>query len=304
MQRRLRLLPLALSAGIVAVVAAAIPFFASGASAPATQIQYTTQTHTDFPGMGVMKLFIHGGGATTTTRTLATNRSRDDDGTLSTIMQCDLKRMIHLDNNAKTYYVLTFDELTAQMAAVQKAMANTAHTTVTPPPASAAPIEGSGGITISLNEQADSQTQTILGMTAHHVVTTMSMKGTGTGDCANFSMTMKTDEWYIPNELPALCKIPMPSGTTSAPNPQTAAQNPLAGNPCLQKNKAEIDAKAHTGDRFALKQASTMTVSSAPGITTHVDITQYQKMPYDPAFFDVPAGYTQVQAPAPQMPRH
>lgn len=300
MQRRLRFLTFALTAGFIAVFAAALPMLATGAMAPATQIQYVTSTRVDLPG--IVKMFMHGAGSTSETKTVSSIRTRDDNGDTSTIVACDLKRVIHLDNKAKTYYSLTFDEMVQQMLAVQKAMASKVRGMQTPPPSGTMPpIKGSGDITLSVSDQPDGQTKTILGMTAHHDVETLSVKGTGTGDCASFSGSMTTEQWYIPNELPTLaCSLPMPPALANMPRPG-APPNPMAGNPCMSKFNVEAHAKSHA-DRFALQESVTMNLGGGH-FTTHTDITSYTKMPYDPKFFDVPAGYTQIQPPPPPMPR-
>ena len=288
MQRRLRFLSIALTAGGAAVIVAAIPLLVQ--SYPPQQIQYTTVTRADLPG--IMKMFARNT-TTTETITVSPSRKRTDSGDTSDIVQCDLKRVVHLDNKNKTYYAMTFAEIQAQM---QQALQNMPKNYSPAPATSMAPIKGSGSIALDLSTQEDPQTQTILGMTAHHVKSTITGKSTGTGDCPNFSASMSMDEWYVPNEVRFSCPIPtlamMPHGPGGPPG-----GNPMGGNPCFGQFQVQAKGKSHTEDRFPLKLDSTMDFGGFK-MTTHEEVTKYDKSPYNASFFDVPPGYSQVQPPS------
>jgi len=296
MQRRLRPLPFALTAGVVAVIAAALPFYASGALAPNTQLVYTKTTSVHMPGIVGMFMGGKNTGSSETTSISAT-RERTDSGSTSQIMQCDLKRVIHLDNNAKTYYVMTFDQMKAAMAAAQAQAAAEMHQhgyATVPPQPSGSPIQGSGGFTLSLNTVNDPNTQQIFGMTAHHVTETITGTANGTGQCPNGTMSMTNDEWYVPTPVTFSCPIPRPQVPAMMSPP--GAPHGGAANPCFSSFQMQASGKAHTEDRFALKQDTTLDMGFK--LTTHEEVTKYQIGPYDPTLFDVPAGYSQVPPPA------
>ena len=291
MQRRLRFLSVALAAGAAALIAAVIPLLVQ--SAPPQQIQYTKTTSVHMPG--IMSMFA--GKPTSETTTVSTTRKRTDSGSTSEIFQCDLKRVIHLDNNAKTYYIMTFEQMKAAMdaAAAQMRAQMAQHGYPTPPPAaSSAPIQGSGGLTISVNTVNDPNTQQIFGMTAHHVTETITGTATGTGQCPNGTMTMTSDEWYVPNPVTFSCPLPRPNIPVMAP--PNMPQGGGARNPCFGSFQVQASGKAHSEDRFALKQDTTIDLGFK--MTTHEEVTKYVVGPYDPSAFDVPAGYSQVQPPA------
>lgn len=300
MQRRLRILPLALCAGIVAVSAAAAPLIVASAQ---QQVQYTVTSHADIPGMGILKMFgAKGAGSTSTTTTISANRERIDDSSgTSEITQCDLKRVIHLDNNAKTYWSATFAEIQAyeQQAMQQAASRMQAQPQHTPSGTAPPPIQGSGSVTISTNVVNDPQTQTLFGMTAHHEILTITVSDNGTGQCPSGSMTMTNDEWYVPKVISFYCPLPKPP-IPPMPRGGIPHGNPMS-NPCFSRFQAEAKGKAESGPHFALKQTSTMDFGGYK-ITSHEDVTQYQVMPYNASFFDVPAGYSQVSPP--QMGGH
>lgn len=289
MQRQMRLLSLALASGLCALIAAAVPIFATGATQ--MMIEYTQSSQAKMPGM--MSMFVHPG-ATSETHYVSQSRERDDQGNTSQIVQCDLKRVIHLDNGAKTYYTLTFAQMQAiQQAAIQQYYSQ-AHQTPPPQQPNGQPIEGSGGFTLSVNTVNDPNTQQLFGMTAHHVTETITGTSTGTGQCPNGSMTMTNDEWYIPNQITFSCPLPRPRIPTAPANAPHGAGG--AANPCFGSFQFEASGKAHTEDRFALKQDTTIDMGIK--ITTHEEVTKYQVSPYDPSVFDVPQGYTQVQPPS------
>jgi hypothetical protein len=293
MQRRLRPLPFALFAGVVAVIAAATPFYASGALAPNTQLVYTKTTSAKLPGM----LSMLGGKPTSETHAISAQRERTDNGNTSQIMQCDLKRVVTMDNSAKTYYIMTFEQM---KAAMQAAMAQAyAKAGMSPPPTQAPgpqpSIQGSGGITLSVNTVNDPNTQQMFGMTAHHVTETITGTANGTGQCPNGTMTMTNDEWYIPNDIKFSCPLPRPQ-MPAMPKMPGGGPGGASRNPCLGTFNVQATGKAHTEDRFALKQDTTIDLGVK--ITTHEEVTKYQVGPYDATLFEPPAGYTQVPPPA------
>ena len=291
MQRRLRFLSFALCAGVIAVAAAAIPLIA--ATPAPTQLQYTKVTSSKLPGM--LGMFGHAKPSSETT-TIGPSRERTDSSdNTSQIIQCDLKRIIHLDNNAKTYYAMTFAQIQAQMnAAAQQYQHQMNSTTPNPHPAPTSTIEGSGGLTISVNTVNDPNTQQILGMTAHHITETITGTANGNGQCPNVTLTMINDEWYIPNPVTFSCPVARPVMPVMQPPPSSHGGQGAA-NPCLGSFQAQASGKARTEDRFALKQDTTLDIGVK--ITTHDEVTKYETQPYSPSFFDVPSGYTQVQPP-------
>jgi hypothetical protein len=291
MQRESRFLAIALAAGICAVTAAAVPLFATAAP-PGMQIQYTTTTSVKMPG--ILRMFGGGGKATSETTIVSQNRKRTDKENTSDIIACDLKRVYHIDNGAKTYSVQTFAEIQAEMQAAMNQMKTQGGSVATPGP-KGSPIQGSGGLTLKIDTVNDPNTQQILGMTARHVTETITFTPNGTGDCPNGgSLSMTNDEWYIPNEVTFSCPLPRPN-LPAMPAGMPGGRGPAA-NPCFSKFQLEANGKAHSNDRFALKQDTTMDIGMK--LSTHEEVTNYTKQPYNPASFEVPAGYTQVQPPA------
>lgn len=288
-----RSLAVALIAGILAVVISWVPKVGQTA---ATQLQITETTSVELPGFIRSLGNLFGGGIrkaaapTTETKTIALNRSRVDhaDGT-SSIVQCDLQRMVYIDNKAKTYYVIPFDTNAKQIISVMKTMSAPRGTQT----------HGSGDISVTVNETADAQTKVIAGQTAHHVVDDMSMRWTGTGDCANLSMSTHVDEWYTNNPVRLYCPLAMV--------PMKAAQQQMprgAQGQCMSKFRVQSNVFGHPASRYPLDETMTMNLGSPNGGQSmsmggvHTVVTQFATQPYDASLFDAPRGYTKVTAPS------
>jgi hypothetical protein len=291
-----------IGAGLLAVMFASPAAHAIGGttgngSAGGQELQYVTTTTINMPAF--LKMMMgHKGDQPPATTTISTYRTRRDDGKgTSTIVECDLSRIITIDDNAKTYTVVSFDdEMKTLAAAIAKAQA--AAKAATPAPASTT-MSGTSRTAITFDEKPDSQTQVIAGLTAHHAVDTITISAQGTGDCPTFSESMTEDVWFAPPPVKMSCptKLAMPT-IPSAPG---QSSNPCAQNLMLQANNVR-SAQA----RILLK--STMAVGAAQkagmNISTTTLVTSLKTQPYDPAFFDIPAGYTKVDASAASPPPH
>jgi hypothetical protein len=99
------------------------------APAAAQDVQYENVTKLDFPGaMGTaMRLAARmGGGSLETVEKVSIkgNRMRTDIEKQSSILDLDARRMISIDHDARTYMVMTFDEMVARAQEAGAAMQN------------------------------------------------------------------------------------------------------------------------------------------------------------------------------------
>jgi len=118
------------------------------------------------------------------TTTVSALRRRIDDGNVTILVQCDLGRIVTIDNAAHTYSVKTFDELAAEGAAAV----------------------------------ASDQTDTIAGVTAHHKTETTIYtfpegcvpkpdKASGLPDVSQQKWV--TERWYGTSTIPNQCALPV-----------------------------------------------------------------------------------------------
>jgi hypothetical protein len=268
-----------IAAGVVAVMSAAPAAHALGGG---EAFQYVSTTSFQVPG--ILKLFMHKQKDTTTTTTISPTRTRIDDGKgVSTIVQCDLRRIVTVDDNSKTYSVVNFDDMMKQLStalsqAQAQAQAKSGGSTST--------VHGSGNTTVSFDEKPDNQTQVIAGMTAHHAVDTITVTMKGTGDCPSGSQSMSMDVWFAPAPVKMSCPTKM-----AAPQVPSGGQ---AGNPCMQNMMFQANSIRSSQARVPLKTTMNIGVQGMTFGTTST-VTSTKTMPYDPSFFDVPAGYTKVE---------
>jgi hypothetical protein len=284
-----------IAAGVLAVIVAAPAAHAVGAVGAGQELQYVTSTNINMPG--ILKMMMgHKFDQPPSTTTISTTRTRHDDGKgNSLIVQCDLRRIINVNDNTKTYSVTDFDDVMKQLATAMAAAQAKAGT----PPPSATKINGTGSTTISMDEKTDDQTQVIAGLTAHHAIDTITISTKGTGDCPNMSESMTDDVWYAASPIRMSCptKMPPPPAMPSGPGGQ-------GGNPCAQNLAFQANAVKSAQSRIILKSTMGLPAAQKAGfnVSTTTLVTSLKTQPYDPAFFDVPAGYTKVDASAMASP--
>jgi hypothetical protein len=281
-----------IAAGILAIIVAAPAAHAVGAG---EELQYVTTTNVNMPG--ILKMMMgHKFDTPPSTTTISTTRTRHDDGKGNTlIVQCDLRRIININDNTKTYSVVDFDDVMKQATAAMAAAQAKAGT----PPPTATKINGTGSTTISMDEKTDDQTQVIAGLTAHHAIDTITISTTGTGDCPNMSQSMTDDIWYATSPIHMSCPTKLPP-----PPPMPTGMGGQGGNACAQNLAFQANSVKAAQPRIVLKSTMGLPAAQKAGfnMSTTTLVTSLKTQPYDPAFFDIPAGYTKVDASAMMSP--
>ena len=286
-----------IAAGVLAVIIAAPAAHAVGAvgaTGAGEELQYVTTTTLNMPG--ILKMMMgHKADVPPTTTTVSTSRTRNDDGRgNSVIVQCDLRRIININDNNKTYSVLDFDDAMKQATAAIAAAEAKAGT----PPPTTTKVNGTGSTTISMDEKTDGQTQVIAGVTAHHAIDTITISMTGTGDCPNMSQSMTDDLWYAESPVKMSCP------TKLSPPAMPSGMGGKGGNPCAQNLAFQANSLKSAQPRIVMKSTMGLPGAKQAGfnVSTTTLVTSLKTQPYDPAFFDIPAGYTKVDASAMMSP--
>lgn len=219
------------------------------------------------------------------TTTVATDRTRTDLGDVSTIIQCDLRKVIVLDNADKTYSVTSFDQAETEEQSQQLTSGFDFF---------AASLGGQPGdsATTTVSPQPDDGAATIAGMTARHAIFSLSSNGSGSGQ--------KTDLWYADVPVADHCSLDSKSAQTG-PSPTSAGDASKVRVPLRSVEWSEVQIGAG-------EDAPTPVVTVAPSNYMDpmlkrpgfawLETTSVVQLPYDPAFFDVPVGYALV-TPAP-----
>ena len=105
-----------------------------------------------------------------------------------TIKECDLRRDIQINDNAKVYKIDPFGDNTPTAPAPK--------TTTAPPPPSNKPTRKGGVVTINVTMTDTGERKEMFGYQARHLK--MAMSFTSSPDaCSKANMRMETDGWYI-----------------------------------------------------------------------------------------------------------
>jgi hypothetical protein len=193
------------------------------------------------------------------------------------IYQCDLKRMVTLNERNKTYMITELGDADATPAP-EPAPANTKAKS-TPPP------KGPGGvITLTMNSTDTGETKQMFGHTARHVKTEMSSDASPGSSCGA-NMKMETDGWYIDFQGQQLnCTV----------NPRAAApRGDGGGASCNDKIRIK-----HSGNaKLGYPVSTTMTMSGPNGqpYTMKQETLELSNATLDPALFEIPPGYREVK---------
>jgi hypothetical protein len=239
------------------------------------------------------------------TTTVSTLRRRIDDGNITILVQCDLGRLVTIDNTAHTYFVKTFDELAAEGAAAVATDASGKDAQSTDCKTPKAAVEHS----------SDDQTDTIAGMTAHHKTETTIYtfppgcmpkpdKANGVPDMSQQKWT--TERWYATSDVPNQCALPV-AGNDRDSQAASTVEIPLRiiRKVDMGQMQSQLEAQLKSMPPNPYMQSSGVldVISHLSDMLTFTTETQSVKqVTYDASSFDLPAGYTQTEGGATPPP--
>lgn len=279
------------------VLASVNPILAMAAQLIAAKIQQKLSQGTAHQ----MKMGVTEVQSEAVTTTVSTLRRRIDDGNITILVQCDLGRIVTIDNAAHTYFVKTFDELAAEGAA---AVATDASGTDAQSSDCRKPKA-------TVEHASDDQTGTIAAMTAHHKTETTTYifppgcmpkpdKANGMPDPSQQKWT--TERWYATSDVPNQCALPVAGND---PDPQAASTLEI---PLRIIRKVDMGQMQHQLDEqlksippnpYMQSSGVLDVVSHLSDMLTFTTETQSVKqVPYDASSFDIPTGYTQTEGGA------
>ena len=230
--------------------------------------------------------------------TVSALRRRIDDGNVTILVQCDLGRLVTIDNAAHTYSVKTFDELAAEgAAAVASAQSGTE-----------AMSANCKAPKATVDHSSDDQTDTIAGVTAHHKIETTIYtfpegcvpkpdKARGIPDMSQQKWI--TDRWYGTSSIPNQGALPV-AGNDRDPQAASTFEIPLrvVRKVDMGQMQSQLDAQVKSMASNPMVQSSGMldVMSHLSDMMRFTTETQSVKqIPYDASSFEIPAGYTQTE---------
>jgi len=189
--------------------------------------------------------------------------------TIVSVMQCDLKRQVQINDRARTYMI---NRLEGESADAQAAASR---------PAATAPTRR-GGVVTYVNTSTDTgERKQVFGHTARRIKTVTTVESSPDA-CDQTKMRSETDGWYIDIKYGLDCQ-------------NLRAATPTAGSTggrCTDQFRFKQVGVANLGFPVDL----TMTHYNADGSSTTMrrEVLELSRQPLDAALFELPAGYTEA----------
>ncbi len=196
----------------------------------------------------------------------------------TTIVQCDQKRIITINLCTKTYMVTPMEEMGAAAASPASVKAAEA--------AAAQADRGApqkGGVLTIVNEYIDTkERQKMFGLDARHIRTTMAMEPSPDA-CQKQGMKMEKDGWYVSLSPQFTCDVGM--------HRYAAMGGGRGARPACRDTIRMKGGMGNPG--FPLKETVSFMAEGHP-FTMTTEVTDLSTANLNPALFDIPAGYRQV----------
>lgn len=194
------------------------------------------------------------------------------------IQQCDLKRMVVLNERNKTYMITPMDDTDETAAAAPS------QPQPKPDKKSSAPSSPGGVITITSNIVDTGETRQMFGYKARRIKTEMTSDASPGSQCA-VNMNMKTDGWYIDfTEQQAIC----------AANPRAMTMARGDGSGCKDKVRFRSRGNAKLG--YPVSMEITMAGPQGQPLTMKHETLELSKAQLDQSLFEIPPGYREVKS--------
>ena len=192
---------------------------------------------------------------------------------LTTILQCDLKRSLTINEKTKTYLITPTDGTGASLGA------DGGGGGATSVPSQQPPNQPRGGVVNITNTITDTgERKEMFGFTARHIKT--SMVKTVSPDACDKEQKVETDGWYIDFEYAFVCP-----GQTQKYQPSPVRPQPGC--------KDEIRTKTIGTAKLGFPLLVTTTLSQADGQATSMtqEVLELSREPLSAALFEAPEGY-------------
>ena len=212
------------------------------------------------------------GQSTNSTTYIKGSRQRTEGLGFTTIYQCDLKRMIQINDKTRTYLITPLEGRgdAGGAASQQKASAG---------------ARRGGVLTYNVTNTDTGERKQMFGMTAKHFKSKLLMEASE-GACTNMNMEMETDGWYV--EIAGGVSCPTEPSATSFANQSD----------CVDEVRFKTNGPANPGypvmttTKIKFKMGAEMNI---PGSTSTQEVQDVSQVKLDPALFEAPAGYKEVK---------
>ena len=192
-----------------------------------------------------------------------------------TIKECDLRRTIQINDNAKVYKIEPFND------AVSAPTTSAPRTTPTAPPPSNKPTRKGGIVTINITMTDTGERKDMFGYQARHLK--MAMSFTSSPDaCSKAQMRMETDGWYINFNNSFSCREEYV--------PRAAIERGQRSKPdCVDEWKYNVQGNVKMG--YPADVTMTMYGENGKPFTMRQQILELSRAKLEQALFEIPPGY-------------
>ncbi|HKP84861.1 MAG TPA: hypothetical protein VJZ26_02115 [Blastocatellia bacterium] len=195
---------------------------------------------------------------------------------MATIMQCDLRRNIQINDKGRTYLITPFD---GGSSTAGDGGANAEQPSTTKP----AETRRGGVLTFIYNVTDTGERKQMFGMTARHLK--VSMSSDSSPDACNPSkMKMEIDGWYVDLEYGVDCEWNTPGNIQAMRNKGD----------CVDEYRTKMTGAGKMG--YPLLQTTTMFDDNGRETTkVTTEVVELSTVSLDASLFDIPAGYTEAR---------
>lgn len=211
-------------------------------------------------------VFANGAGGIEMTEYVKGKRTRTETNAggmvMITLQQCDLGRTVQINEKTKKYFVVS-----GSMGAAA-------------PAAGAAPSKKGGIVTVTSTLTDTGERKQVFGMTARHIKTKI-VQEPGPGACDPTKSSFETDGWYV--DLDGYG-----DGCASA---GMGGFGGGMGGGCQDEIRSKTIGTAKLGYPISFTIQT-----QGDGASTTIEAIEVSQATLDPALFEIPAGYTQVNS--------
>jgi len=214
-----------------------------------------------------------GGQSITSTTYIKGARQRTEGMGYTIIYQCDLKRMIQINDKTKAYLITP--------------LAGGDGSKPTSPQGQNTNARRGGVITYTTTTTDTTERKQMLGLTAKHMKSKTVVEASE-GACASMNMELETDGWYADLPTGQNC---LTEGTSSLPLDQSD---------CVDEVRYKTEGAANSG--YPILTTTTIKFNtgggdgpSIPPSSSTQEVTDISTLKLDSSLFEIPAGYTEAK---------
>ncbi|MDT4897261.1 MAG: hypothetical protein QOH25_2338 [Acidobacteriota bacterium] len=218
-----------------------------------------------------------GGQSITSTTYIKGARQRTEGMGYTSIYQCDLKRMIQINDKIRSYLIVPLGDAAGSKGANSQR--------------SGAPARRGGVVTYTTTTTDTGERREMLGLTARHLKS-KTVVAASEGACSPMNMEMETDGWYID----------LPGGLSCATDGSAAPQFPVEQSDCVDEVRFKTEGTAKPGypvmttTRMKFNAGADSPAMNIPTSSSTQEVVDLSNGTLDAALFDIPAGYREVKS--------